>query len=95
MNDRKEESRGGSSFTDILITLTVGVSVGFILGILFAPKSGKETRKEIKEKGGEIIEKGRESLGTVVEKTKEYVEIGKGKLEELRDRSEEFIEIVK
>jgi gas vesicle protein len=91
MNDKKEE-RGGSSFTDILITLTAGLSVGFVLGILFAPKSGKETRKEIKEKGEEIIEKSRESLGTVVGKTKEYVDKGKGKLTELRDRSEEFIE---
>jgi gas vesicle protein len=91
MNDKKEE-RGGSSFTDILITLAVGVSVGFVLGILFAPKSGKETRKEIKEKSEEIIDRGRENLGTVVERTKEYVEKGKGKLAELRDRSEEFIE---
>ena len=70
MNDKKEEERSGSSFTDILITLAVGLSVGFIVGILFAPKSGKETRKEIKEKSEEVIKKGRESLGTVAEKTK-------------------------
>ena len=32
-----------------------GVSVGTCLGILIAPKSGKETRKELKEKGNELV----------------------------------------
>ena len=60
MNDKKDAGGKGSSFTDILITLTVGLSVGFIVGILFAPKSGEETRREIKEKSEEFIEKSRD-----------------------------------
>ncbi len=92
MNDKKDAGGRGSSFTDILVTMVVGLSVGFVIGILFAPKSGKETRREIKEKSDEFIEKGRESFDTVVGKTKEYVEKGKSKLAELKDRSDEFIE---
>lgn len=92
MNDKGNTGGRGSSFSDIFVTLITGLSVGFILGILFAPKSGKETRKEIKEKGEEFIEKSREGIGTVVGRTREYVEKGKSKLAELRDKSEEFIE---
>ena len=33
-----------------------GVSVGTCLGILIAPKSGKETRKELREKGSELVD---------------------------------------
>ena len=92
MSDKKDTGGRGSSFTDILVTLAIGLSVGFVAGILFAPKSGKETRKEIKEKSEEFIEKGRENLDTVVGRTKEYVEKGKSKLAELKDMSEEFLE---
>jgi gas vesicle protein len=92
MNDKKDTGGRGSSFADILVTLVVGLSAGFVVGILFAPKSGKETRREIKEKSEELIEKGRESFDTAVGRTKEYVEKGKSRLAELKDRSEEFIE---
>ena len=37
-----------------------GVAVGAGLGILFAPKSGKETRKELKQKFDELIQKAKE-----------------------------------
>jgi len=39
----------GSSFADYLLTFMAGAATGFILGILFAPTSGKETRQKIKE----------------------------------------------
>ena len=35
----------------------LGAGIGAALGILFAPKSGKETRKELKVKLDELIEK--------------------------------------
>jgi len=38
-----------SHFADTLLTFLAGAATGFILGILFAPSSGKETRKKIKE----------------------------------------------
>jgi gas vesicle protein len=39
--------------------LLAGVAIGAGLGILFAPKSGKETRKELKEKMDELINKAK------------------------------------
>ncbi len=37
-----------------------GAAVGIGLGVLFAPKSGKETRKELKEKFDEMVKKVKE-----------------------------------
>lgn len=38
-------------------TLLAGIGIGVGLGILFAPKSGEETRKELKEKMDDLIQK--------------------------------------
>lgn len=37
----------------------LGAGIGAGLGILFAPKSGKETRQELKEKMDDLVEKAR------------------------------------
>lgn len=55
-----------------IIGAIVGVLAGATLGILFAPRSGKETRKMLGEKAKEYGEKGKELLdkGTVTAKEK-------------------------
>ena len=81
MNRENNRNGGGSSFSSIFITLITGISIGFIAGILFAPKAGKETRQDIADKSGELVEKGRE-----------YMETGKVKLAEIKGMGEEFIQ---
>lgn len=46
-----KEKKGG------LGKFLVGAGIGACLGILFAPKSGKETRADLKEKMNELLEK--------------------------------------
>lgn len=46
-----KEKKGG------LAKFLVGAGIGACLGILFAPKSGKETRADLKEKMNELLEK--------------------------------------
>jgi len=75
-----DRSNGGG----VVIALFTGIAIGAILGMLFAPKSGKEIRNEIVEKSEKLIEIGKESVSDVVGKTKELVESGKQKIEELK-----------
>jgi len=45
-----------------------GVSIGFILGILFAPASGDETRRKISRKASNIKGTVRDTYDTVSDK---------------------------
>jgi gas vesicle protein len=58
----------------------VGVAIGAGIGILFAPKSGKETREDIKKKCDELIDKAKNLNAEDVKKaiTKKANEIKKG-----------------
>ena len=77
----EDSNRGRSHAPEVLITLTLGLAVGFVAGILLAPKSGDETRKELIEKGEEFVVK-----------TKEGFEVAKVKLAEAKGMGEEFLE---
>lgn len=68
--------------TDRLVWFVAGVAVGTALGVLFAPKSGREIRHYIGEKGAEgrdfLVETGRD----VYAKGRDLYERGKGLAEE-------------
>lgn len=51
----------------------LGAIAGAAAGILFAPKSGKETRKIIGDKTKEYVEKGKEMVEKGTEATKEKI----------------------
>ena len=80
---QKEE--GKNYFLAILITLLTGLSVGFIVGILFAPKPGKEIRKDIKDKSEEFVKRSKEGVTDTIDKTKEFVKKSKEKVETLKE----------
>ena len=51
-------------------TLLGGLAVGAGLGVLFAPKNGSDTRKDLKKKIDELVEKAK---NTDLDDVKEYV----------------------
>jgi gas vesicle protein len=67
-----------------------GLGVGALIGVLYAPKAGKETREDLanaardaQEKAAELVEQGKQKANEYVEQGKQYVEQGKKKAAEL------------
>ncbi|OGS46595.1 MAG: hypothetical protein A2539_08780 [Elusimicrobia bacterium RIFOXYD2_FULL_34_15] len=65
---------------ETILAFLLGGAIGACLGLLFAPKSGKETRKKVKmffdeisEKTGEIIEEGKDKIEELVHSSKTIV----------------------
>jgi gas vesicle protein len=69
----------------VLISLFTGLAIGATLGILFAPKSGREIRIDLKKDGRRLVETGKKNVSDVVEKTKDLVEEGKERVEKIKD----------
>jgi gas vesicle protein len=74
---------------------TAGIAIGVIAGILLAPKSGKETREDIREMALKATEEARNTGGVVVTKMSEAFDVAKhsvGKLKEKIQREHEYME---
>jgi gas vesicle protein len=82
----------GSSAIEVAVSFVIGAAAGFILGVLFAPASGKETRKKIQdemaktgEKAKEIAQEAEKSIKVVKEKTQEGIEAIKDYFDKKKD----------
>jgi gas vesicle protein len=58
-------------------TLLVGAVIGGVLGILFAPDKGSETRKKISGKSDDLTDAIKEKFNEFLEEVKKEVEIVK------------------
>ena len=80
-----EKSNGFSWFL-------AGLGLGALLGVLYAPKSGRETREDLvnsAREGGEYI---RQRSREAADQVNAYVERGKAQVGEYVDRSKEYFE---
>ncbi|MFA6914291.1 MAG: YtxH domain-containing protein [Endomicrobiia bacterium] len=62
---------------DTLIAFLLGATVGVAVGLLYAPKSGKETRAQLKRLGEDFADKGKEFVKDGKAKISEVIEKGK------------------
>lgn len=83
-NEREE-----SSATTKLTYLLIGGSIGAILALLFAPKSGEELRGDIADATRKGIEKSKEAAAQLQEKAGEYYEVSREKVGDLYDTATE------
>jgi len=81
-----------SHFVDSLLTFAAGAAAGFILGILFAPASGKETRKKIKDQAAKTTEMAKEGYERIAKEAEKGIRVVKEKTGEGIDAIKEFIE---
>lgn len=70
----------------------IGIAAGVIAGILTAPKSGRETRADLKFKARELRDQADEAADTAKIKVADVADDVKAKAEDLRERTEHAIE---
>jgi gas vesicle protein len=58
----------------LFVGLLIGGTLGALAGILFAPKSGKELRSEIREKRSAVLKDAKEIYADASTKAKEIIE---------------------
>lgn len=57
----------------ILVAVAAGIAAGAVLGILFAPDKGSETRKKLNKKGKKIADEVKEKINGFKEELEKKV----------------------
>ena len=78
----------------LLIGFLTGTVVGAAVALLYAPKSGKELRQDIKGKTDEFIDEAEKFLDTAKEKAKVTINESKKKAEELLSEAKSKAEVL-
>ena len=72
-----------SGKSEAVVALLAGLAVGAVIGVLFAPDSGKATRERISDKALDLADNAKDSLVSF----KEKINTGKESLIGLKDRA--------
>lgn len=69
----------------LLSAVLMGAAIGGVLGILFAPDKGSETRKKISDKGHELTD-------AMKDKIKEYTDEFRKEAENVKGKAKDMVE---
>lgn len=73
----------------VAASLLLGLAVGYVAGVLTAPKSGKETRQDIKDAANKAYKQAEARLKDAYSDLSDLVEIGTNKAHEFSARGRE------
>ncbi len=76
-----------------------GLGIGALIGVLYAPKSGRETRDDLasqardaKEKANQYVEQGKGQINDYVDKGRDYYEKGRTQWSQYVDKGKDFLQ---
>lgn len=72
-----DDANGRNSGATFLIGFIAGSMLGAGLALLYAPKAGDETRREVAERAQRVKDKAREGLGSASDRVAQFTERGK------------------
>ncbi len=85
-------SNNGSTALEVTLSFLLGTATGFILGVLFAPASGEDTRKKIQERAKNVGEKAKVGYEKVAKEAEKSAQVVKQKTNEGIEAVKEFVE---
>lgn len=77
------------SSSKILTGVLIGAAAGTILGILFAPEKGLDTRKKISKKSSDLKDSLKTKFNDLVDTIAEQIESSKSEAESLMEEGKE------
>ncbi|HET9305522.1 MAG TPA: YtxH domain-containing protein [Candidatus Sulfotelmatobacter sp.] len=95
MSSGRYESSQGSNIGTAITFLLIGLGAGALAGLLLAPKTGKQMRRDLqrgyedaKENFGDWADEAKDRVREVSDKVRDVASRGVDLAEELRDRTE-------
>lgn len=90
-----ETSESGSNIGTAVSFLLIGLGVGAALGLLLAPKSGKQMRRDLRRSYDDALDTISEWTDEAKERFDEAVEKGADFTEELRSKAEPLTRVLR
>ncbi len=82
----------GTTAVEITLSFLLGTATGFILGVLFAPASGEETRKKIQDSASKTGEKAKDSYEKISKEAEKGIQLVKEKTGESVAAIKDFVD---